>query len=363
VVLRYGPGSQANTRTGARPPPNRLLSRVVSAGQPTKVSKVGVPQPISRITSATCWVLAWLGSACNEFSLAGQEPEAPASLAVEEFFEQAPLSTVDILWVVDDTASTASARAVLQASLVGFLDALDQAGLAWQVGVISTDLGVERPGILQGQPWILHPGMPEAEATFLQEIGRGGGGNPTGGLGAMVLALSEPLRGTENQGFRRPEAALQVIVISDADDQSESILGDDPAATALDFLAAEAQANQRNAHLSAIVGDAGTGCSGPDGTALPGDRYLAVAEGSGGISGSICATNLLPLIADLETLAQELPSTFTLTASPLPGSLSVDIDGIPTEKWILEEDNQTIRFNIPPPAGASIRARYRVGGP
>ncbi len=308
-------------------------------------------------------VLGCLASACNEFSLAGQEPEAPASLAVEEFFEQAPLPTVDILWVVDDTASTASARAALQASLIGFLGALDEAGLAWQVGVISTDLGVDRPGILQGQPWILHPGMAEAEASFLQEIGRGGGGNPTGGLGAMVLALSEPLIGSENQGFRRPEAALQVIVISDADDQSESILGDDPAATALDFLADQAQANQRNAHLSAIVGDSGTGCSGPDGTALPGDRYLRVAQESGGISGSICTTDLGPLIADLETLAQELPNTFTLTASPLPGTLSVDIDGTPTEEWTLKDDNQTIQFDIPPEAGASIRARYRVGGP
>jgi hypothetical protein len=50
-------------------------------------------------------------------------------------------------------------------------------------------------------------------------------------LEAVRLALSEPLLSTDNAGFLRPNAALAVFLLTDADDQSK-----DPVATYVEFL-------------------------------------------------------------------------------------------------------------------------------
>ncbi|MFM2246272.1 MAG: hypothetical protein RL071_2346 [Pseudomonadota bacterium] len=305
-------------------------------------------------------VLAAAG--CNEFALRGEDEELPASVPIEERFQQAPLAAVDLLWVIDDTPSMESARQTLGAALVGALGELDALGLQWQVGVVSAALDDPALGVLDGQPWILRPGLAGAEDALLDTVTAGGGRDPTGGLGVAALALSPPLRDGANRGFRRPDAALQVIVVSDDDDQSEAILGDDPAGAFLDLLADEAAASGRAARLSAIVGAPGTGCSGVDGTALPGDRYAAVAAESGGLLGDVCTADLRAVVRGLGDLAVELPRSFPLAAAPIDGTLQVEVDGEPTGAWTLRLDPPELVLDAAPPAGAELRVSYRAAG-
>ena len=253
-----------------------------------------------------------------------------------------------------------SARGALEQALVGFLDALDAQGVHWQVGVVTAALDGEAPGALIGQPWILRPGLEGAEDALLEAILSDGGRDPTGGLGVAALALQEPLASGANRGFRRQGAALQVIVVSDDDDQSEAVLGDDPVGAFVDLLAEEAEATGRAARLSAIVGAPGEGCSGIDGTALPGDRYAAVAAASGGLLGSVCATDLRPVVESLGELSVELPTRFPLQAAPLAGSLELSVDGEATDAYQLELDPPAVVFAVAPAAGAAIRLRYRA---
>jgi hypothetical protein len=315
-----------------------------------------------------------LGSGCNEFTLQGSRPADPTPVSVTETFRQEPLPAVDILWVIDGTPSMDSARDALVDGLVGFLDRLDDRGLAWQVGVCSTDLGDHQPGQLRGDPWILTPATKSAEAALLTTIGAVAAGEPSGGLGAAMLAVSAPLATGDNRGFRRDNAALHVVIVSDSDDESEALLGPDPASAALEFLDTERERTGRSARISAVVGDAGTGCSGPDGTALPGDRYLAVARASGGVQGSVCDTDLAPVVEAVGDVSVEWTTRFVLQAVPESGSVQVTVDGtLQDEGWLLEQDSETVDgttvervvlvFEDAPPAGAEIEVRYRLGAP
>ena len=66
------------------------------------------------------------------------------------------------------------------------------------------------------------------------------GAPPESGLAAAWLALTEPNISGSNRGFRRPDALLHIVFVSDNDDQSDEVLGEDPVGTFQDFLSGEA---------------------------------------------------------------------------------------------------------------------------
>lgn len=300
---------------------------------------------------------------CSDFFLSRKATEVVDPMRVTETFIQAPLPRVDLLWVIDDTPSMAGEHAALAAGMPGFATELDAAGVAWQVGVVTTDPD-DAPGVLRGDPWVLTPIDGAALAALLDTAGITlTGQEPASGLGAMVLALEEPLRSGANQGFRRHGAALHVIVVSDGDDNSQELLGQDPVAAALAVLDDEARATGQAARLSAIVGPEG-GCSGRNGTALPGTDYRAVAEASGGSIGSVCEADLDGLVSNLGATAIEWQRVFPLQAAPAAGSVRVSVDGVrAAEGWAVLASPPAIEFNEAPAAGAEVSVRYRVEEP
>ena len=173
---------------------------------------------------------------CTEFVVRDRFRSSPSPVEVTETFEQQDRPRVDLLFVVDNTPSMESARADLTEAAADLVSALDDDRLSWQVGVVSTDIESDESGLLHGDPWIITPSTPSPSSAIARALDIEDGGAPTGGLGAAVRALTEPLRSDENRGFRRPEAALHVVVLSDSDDESTAVLGLDPAGTFLDFL-------------------------------------------------------------------------------------------------------------------------------
>jgi len=315
---------------------------------------------LRRSGSSPGLLIALLLGGCSDFFLSRKQPEVDAPLQVTETFEQAPLPRLDLLWVIDDTPSMSDEHDALAAAMPAFADALEAAGVAWQVGVVTTDPS-EDLGVLRGDPWILTPSEPEGldallETTDVTLLGR----EPAAGIAAMVLALEAPIRTEENRGFRRPEAALEVIVVSDGDDRSDAFLGPDPADIGLALLESEARSTGRPARLSAIVGPRG-GCSGPGGTALPGLRYLELAEATGGTTGSICEGHLGPVVAGLGASSVEWQRDFPLQATPDPGSLRVAVDGVRADSgWSVETAPDRVVFDLAPAPGAVITVRYTV---
>jgi len=299
---------------------------------------------------------------CNEITISGQNEEVTEELILVETFIQSPQPKVDILWVVDNSQSMEREHAALQPALEPFVDELTDSEVAWQMGVIRADLEDEDLGLLTGDPWIMSPSL-EAPLEALQQaiqVGTEGGG-PSGGLAAASLALSEPLRSEGNRGFRRNDAALHIIIFSDSDDDSSSILGDDPEGNFLDFISEEVTITGQQAQVSAIVGDPSTGCLGAGGAALPGDSYIRLAQATGGTTGSICETDLTDLLSLLGAASIPWSDRFELQAIPVEESLRVSIDGERLDSgWWLESDPASILFVDPPAPGAEIEIRYEV---
>ena len=295
---------------------------------------------------------------CSDFFVQRQEAAPPPPLRVEQEWRQAPIPEVDVLWVIDDTPSMAGEHLALQDAAEVFIDALDVADLSWQVGVARGSLGGDAPGSLQGNPWVIVPGLSDPAGALAAVAEVGADGAPPRVRSGRRLALTEPLRSVENRGFRRPEAALHVVVFSDADDESGDVLGVDPGAAFLEFLASEEARTGRSARLSAVIGDPGEGCVGDRGQALPGDTYAWVAAESGGAVSSICQPDLPRVLAGIGDASAEWPRSFPLDAVPAVPSMRVRSTASVSSGW-------TVALAPPPclespPGDAVLRASKEI---
>jgi len=306
------------------------------------------------MTPFTWWAL--LGMACSDFTLNDPDEDAPESVAVVETFLQDPTPRVDVLWLVDNTASMAAEQAYLAEEITIFADRLDAEEVSWQMGAVTPD----GRGILEGNPWVITPDNLSLFSLNLMLQPGTDGALPATGLDAIMSALSEPRMSTDNIGFRRDDAALQVVIYSDGDDQSEMELGPDPVEPFLQFLDLESSRTGRSAVTSAIVGPTPSGCTGPAGTATAGDRYQEAALESGGIAMSICEPDLVALADQVTNIGTSLLTAFSLQAEPSTGSVRVSIDDQRIDSgWSIS--SRTLSFDAPPPYGSIISVRYRVG--
>lgn len=297
--------------------------------------------------------------ACSDFFVQRREPEPDPVLRVTESWVQEPAAAVDVLWVIDNTPSMAEEQLAVEAAAGAFVGALESASLAWQIGVLNTELDSPEAGRLQGTPWIItaRDTNPVESLAAASQVGLSGSG-PAGGLGAVSLALDEPLRSTANRGFRRPDAALHVVVFSDGDDESELVLGQDPVSAFEQVLAREQDQTGESAQLSVVVGDPGAGCLGEGGQATPGDRYAAAADASGGAVGSICTADWAGVLEVLGEVSAVYPSRFPLQAIPAPGSERVTIDGTASDEWSLDLQSAELVFANPPQPDSVVRMTY-----
>lgn len=308
------------------------------------------------------WALPLLSGCSLESSFVDQDDLVRDPVVIEESFVQEPLPKVDILWVIDNTPSMADEQAALAGAMGSFTNALSQLGLAWQAGVVTTTVNGPDAGRLQGDPWILTSDVLDLEAALaaLTSVGTDEDAEEAG-LGAAFLALTEPLRSGDNRAFRRDDAVLHVVVLSDGDDESEDVLGEDPVTMFTTFLREEGERTVPTARLSAVVGDPGAGCAWEGGTAGPGDRYAEVVEASGGVLASICAADLSSVAEAIGEASLSWPDTFPLSAAPAPDSVRVSVDGERLDEgWTLDEEAPAVVFDAPPAAGAEIAVRYEV---
>jgi hypothetical protein len=310
--------------------------------------------------------VAWLTflalGGCSEFSIHDDDERYNEGVVVVETFLSNPLPRVDILWVLDNTASMTDTLLTLSDQAPEFTDRLTEHEVSWHLGLVTTETDAENRGVLQGNPWLLTSSMPDVADAFAQMLSVDTQDtSQDAGLGAAFAALDEDILANANRAFRRPDAALHVVVASDGDDRSEAQLGDDPAEAFVDELDSIVERTGLNASLSAIAGPTPDGCRGDNGSALPGRRYIDVAVATGGHFESICDPDLARLADAIADVAMPRSQRFALQASPAPGSLRVQINGVRTDTgWNLDSNPPSLFFSVTPPAGSEIQARYQV---
>lgn len=280
---------------------------------------------------------------------------------------------VDVLWIVDNSASLTNERDRLATQFMRFLNVLVAASVDYHVGVTSTDLvsaSADR-GRLRGTPRWIDRSTPNPGAVFASAVSF-----PANldvrleeGLAAMVAALTPPLSNGFNAGFLRDEAGLAVIVVSDEDDASLGRV--DQYVRFLRSL--KGPGREVNVALSAVVGDLPDGCVDPaeahifGANARAAERYAEVVEETGGLLESICSANFAPWVEGLATTLAGLRRFFPLSAPPAEGSIVVRIDGRvvnehPITGWQWDAARGGVAFSgmfVPAP-GAEVQIEYGV---
>ena len=302
--------------------------------------------------------------------------------------------TVDVLLVVDNSASMCEEQDSLAENMDRFVH---QAALFnvddYQVGVVNTEIssdaifGAAEPdperGRLLGDPRIATPGNGGGNvvAGHVTDIGCEGAGAQESGLEAARLALSHPwireepagncngdgdCQGGEecvggecvgwNRGFLRDDASLEVVFLSDEEDQS-------PARVSfyVDFLKSiKGFRNEGLLHASAIVGPPG-GCQSNNGAADAGNRYIDVVEATNGSWHSICAEDYGPALDEIGNRAFGVRVQFFLSRVPDPATITVTVeDAARPQGWEYDEDSNSVIFDeaaVPEP-GEAVAISY-----
>ncbi len=246
---------------------------------------------------------------------------------------QSAQAELDVLWVIDASASMAEERPKLLDALPSFMDDLLDSGLDWHVGVVTMGEGPTRPlgGLVgAGGGNFLTPETSNPLGALTQLVSDEDDASDPGGQGFRAaldaLTMPTPELAARNAGFLRDSAELRVIVVSDQDDQSA------PAVTREQFVAAM-QALKPDpstpVSFSAIVGDAPGGCD----AANPGADYLAAAAALGGAVGSSCDADWTGSMPQVPLQDGDFNGEFFLTQLPVPGTLSF---------WVVDGD---VRFD------------------
>lgn len=279
---------------------------------------------------------------------------------------------VDVLWIVDNSASLTNERDRLATQFARFLQVLIDADVDYHVGVTSTDLNSMNGdfGRLRGSPRYIDRFTPDPLLVFSDAVRFPEDLNIRleEGLFAMVTALTPPLVDGYNSGFLRDEAGLAVIVVSDEDDSSLGRVDQ-----YVRFLRTiKGPGREVNVSLSAVVGPLPDGCVTPGeefifgARARSGDRYVEVAEATAGLIESICSPDFAPFVEALAVSLAGLRRFFPLSAPP-GASVHVFVDGVEipmseTMGWTLRPERRGVEFAgayVPPP-GAEVRIEYDV---
>jgi Abnormal spindle-like microcephaly-assoc'd, ASPM-SPD-2-Hydin len=268
---------------------------------------------------------------------------------------------VDILFVLDNSCSMADEQQALASNFASFINSASQGTGNWHIGVITTD-PVTNTGVLRQTPTnprYLTPSTRDAGELFSEKVQLGvGGSGDEEPYFAMSTALSSTNRNSVNAGFIRTDAALAVIIVTDALEQSPNSPGS--------YLAGLRQLKgNRGERLSvSVVGPfspPGPNCS-TEGSVDDG-RFSALINATNGVRADICTQNWA---MDLETISRNVfgaRRSFDLASTPrTTNDITVTLNGmvLPNTAWSWDTTRNTIVFTSAPAPGAMITVDYRT---
>lgn len=325
---------------------------------------------------------AGLVAALAAASLSCSETISVTQQTRTDSYQQAPTDQIDILFVIDDSASMVSEQELLADGFDDFIGGIAETNTDFHVGVIKIDfeLGDPSRGVLFGDPAYVTRDD-EYEKLFVERatnIGTDGSGREKG-LEAAHYALSPQTTaaGGPNAGFLRSSANLLVVIVSDEDDCSDGgsfgvefdrldcyRRSDDlvPVPTWVERLRA-IKGSRDQVRIAAIVGpEEPEGLCGEE--TLPGTRYIEAASLTGGASFSICEPDWSDFLEQLGVEAVSLTETFPLSCGARPGSLEVTVDDavVAEGDYTYDAETRSVTFegDAVPERGASVVMTYEI---
>jgi hypothetical protein len=302
----------------------------------------------------------------------------PPDLSVEtreDRITQVPVSSVDVLWVIDNSCSMIEEQQSLEQNFDSFMQYFTASGLDYHVGVVTTDMSSNRESgrlvtdTQNSQRYIDNTfSESDAIATFGRRAVLGtDGDSDERGKDAVRAALVDHVNGV-NAGFYREDAALSVVVISDEPDFSTISVN-----TFTQWMRG-LKVSEEMVSFSSIVGPLPNGCTPPGGdewsSAEAGEGYVEVTRDLGGVEWSICSPDWQGALTELGLQAAGLKREFYLSLVPVESSISVHVepqDGEPTAPFVAGTDytysrarNSITFLTFVPPPLAQVVVRYEV---
>ncbi len=293
-------------------------------------------------------------------------------------FIQQDGAKVDVLFVVDNTASMVEEQPRFTNALPAFVSAALEKSVDLHVAVTTTGITSESdmcPGGARGgeagrlfpvngsSQRILTHQTPDLASRLQANAQVGLCASVEQGFEAVRRAISEPLvsRADDprtpqpndgNAGFLRDEAALVVVFVGDEDDHSP-----DSVDTYVRYFQSKKGEFQPQRMTIYAIAPTGAACSTAGGA---GTRYAEAAARTGGEVVSVCATDYAPLLRNVANKAFSPQDRFPLSELPDPGSVVVRINGAPAPAgWRYDGATNSVIFTTSPAAGARVEVAYR----
>lgn len=297
-------------------------------------------------------------------------------------FTQEAVHEVDVLFVVDDSGSMCEEQDNLAANLASFIQHAQAWESDYRIGVVSVCV---QPSACGGWVGVLRSDYPPERwvdrhswSHFEDNVRLGCSGNSDSqeaGLEAVYLALSAPTNylsqtschedaycirpqtclldirycGGANGGFLREDAALEVVILSDEEDQSPR-----PVDYYVDFLKSlKGYVNDHMLHVHSIILEGA------------GARYSYVSAQTGGYVASIADQSFASALSELGDVAFGLRRRFFLSNYPLAGTVAVLVDGAAyAGTWEYDAGNNSVHLTgdatTLPQEGQTIEIAYEV---
>ena len=258
---------------------------------------------------------------------------------VNEQFVYAPTRPTDVVFAVEGGVAAGDPR------LADALDAyVGQLTATW-ANIHATALSSDAP-CPSGVPAWAETGDTELRMELVLE--RAFSGSPGAWdddlLGLVGSGLFQAEAGGCLDGFRRADADLDLVVVTDGDSTA------DPEAEADGLRAALAQgASLRVNALTPLSGECGA----------PAPGYTDTAEATGGESGDLCGASWSAAFTAFASLpATQADVRYPLEELPVQSTLSVTVDGAPFAGWTL--DSETNELVIPAESGLTLGSDVEI---
>ncbi|MGE3975020.1 MAG: hypothetical protein AB7F59_10900 [Bdellovibrionales bacterium] len=293
---------------------------------------------------------------------------------------------MDILWVIDNSGSMQPAQTNLANNFNSFIQSFSAKGYDYRMGVTTTDSWAALFGnanlarLKDGTDatshtgvFVIKPNTPNLFPTFATNITQG-----INGIGdeRAFQSFKTALSSTLNSDFRRSDAYLSVIIVSDEDDFSHNgsfSLNKNYASAALhtvqsyvtylDTLTQSSGATRKYSVSGIAVWD--QACKNASHAAASiATRYAALVDATGGVKGSIC-DNFATVLNQIQNKIAELSTQFFLNRTPVVTSIAVSVNGsaVPQDAangWTYEASSNSVIFHgtAIPVQGSSVAITF-----
>lgn len=259
---------------------------------------------------------------------------------VNETLTQEQKGVLDLLVVVDDSASMAQEQKNLSSKLQSLLSHISNS--SWRIGVITTS--ASKPELRA----IINKGDVDAGEKFAEGVSAGISGS------GQERGIYQSVTGLKSPGFLRDGSSIAVLIVSDEENYSSKQT--DSPQYLLDYLSLTAKRKlKESARIYGIISPSDEPCETAPSEGL--DYEFAIDQ-SGGTKGSICdedySNTLSAISTDVKAILQ---TSWYLSAAPAPGSLSVKVNGVTLNSGY-SLVGQTLSFSVAPQAGSKIEVSY-----